>query len=109
MVNKNINDRRLRNPTPYFFIGLGVPPIRGQNIKFIPIFLLLTSNFMFYTYQSLKKKLVWVRCGGGGCMVGGSIPWPKGFGQYTKHYQIEKYSVICLIHNCYVCNMTTPT
>ena len=33
----------------------------------------------------------------------------KGFGQYTKHYHIEKYSEICLIHNCYVCNLTTPT
>ena len=32
-----------------------------------------------------------------------------GFGQYTKHYLIEKYSDICLIHNCYVCNFTTPT
>ena len=33
----------------------------------------------------------------------------KGFGQYTKHYLIEKYSDICLIHNCNVCNLTTPT
>ena len=33
----------------------------------------------------------------------------KGFGQYTKHYLIEKYSDICLIYNCYVCNLTTPT
>ena len=33
----------------------------------------------------------------------------KGFGQYTKHYLIEKYSDICLIHNCYVCNLTTIT
>ena len=34
----------------------------------------------------------------------------KGFGQYIKHYLIEKYSDICLIHNnCYVCNLTTPT
>ena len=32
----------------------------------------------------------------------------KGFGQYTKHYLIEKYSDICLIHNCHVCNLTTP-
>ena len=29
----------------------------------------------------------------------------KGFGQYL----IEKYSDICLIYNCYVCNLTTPT
>ena len=33
----------------------------------------------------------------------------KGFEQYTKHYLIGKYSDICLIHNCYVCNLTTPT
>ena len=33
----------------------------------------------------------------------------KCFGQYIKHYLIEKYSDICLIHNCYVCNLTTPT
>ena len=33
----------------------------------------------------------------------------KDFVQYTKHYIIEKYSDICLIHNCYVCNLTTPT
>ena len=33
----------------------------------------------------------------------------KGFGQYTKHYLKEKYSDICLNHNCYVCNLITPT
>ena len=42
------------------------------------MFLLLTSHFMFYTYQGLKKVGggggMW---GGGGCMVGGSSPWPK--------------------------------
>ena len=31
------------------------PPIRGQNIKFVPILLLLTSHFMFGTYQGLAK------------------------------------------------------
>ena len=41
------------------------PPIRNQNIKFIPIFLLLTSHFMFWTYQGLKK-VMWVKCVGGG-------------------------------------------
>ena len=33
----------------------GYPTIRGQNIKIVTIFLLLTSHFMFGTYQSLKK------------------------------------------------------
>ena len=33
----------------------------------------------------------------------------KGFRQYTKHYLKEKYSGICLNHNCYVCNMITPS
>ena len=32
-----------------------------------------------------------------------------GFGQYTKHYLIDKYSDICLIHYCYFFNLTTPT
>ena len=31
---------------------------------------------MLKTYQGLKEKLVWVKCGGGGCMVGGSSSWP---------------------------------
>ena len=31
-----------------------------QNIKFVPIFLLVTSHFLFWTYQSLKKSM-WVR------------------------------------------------
>ena len=36
----------------------------GQNIKFIPIVLLLTSHFMFWTYRGLTKR--WC-----GCVVGG--------------------------------------
>ena len=44
----------------------GYPYISGQNIYFYPILYWgVTSNFMFWTYQSFKK-LVWVSSGGGG-------------------------------------------
>ena len=49
------------------------PNLRGQNIKLVPIFSLLTSHFMFSTYQSCKRS--W--CGWDvGCTVGGSSPCP---------------------------------
>ena len=32
---------------------------------------------MFKTYQGLKKVGVGEMWGGGGCMVGGSSPWPS--------------------------------
>ena len=28
-----------------------------------------------------------------------------GFGQYIKNYLISRYSLVCVISNCYVCNM----
>ena len=57
---------------PYLRQVWGYPPIRGvppnpQNIKFVPIFLLLTSHFMFWTYQGSKNSWRgWVVRGGGG-------------------------------------------
>ena len=33
----------------------GEHPLSGQNLKCVPMFLLLTSHFMFWTYQGLKK------------------------------------------------------
>ena len=49
----------------------------GQNIKFFPIFLLVASHLIFWTYQS-SKKLVWVSGGGGGGGGGvhGDRLWP---------------------------------
>ena len=77
MVIKNTNDRRLRNPIPPPNISQvwGYPHVGGQNIQLIPILFLLTSYFMFWTYQGLKK-LVWVSCErGGGLHVG--LLWPN--------------------------------
>ena len=51
---------------PNFRRVWGYPPIRGQNITFIPIFLLLISHFMFETYQGLKKVGVGEMWDGGG-------------------------------------------
>ena len=39
---------------PNFVQVRGYPYISVQNIKFVPIFLLLTSHFMFWIYQGLK-------------------------------------------------------
>ena len=52
---------------PNFRQVLGYPPIKGQNIKVIPIFFV---NISFYVLDisRFKKKLAWVKCvwGGGG-------------------------------------------
>ena len=60
--------------SPNFIQVWGYPPINGQNIKFVPTFLLITSHFMFWTYQGLKKVGVGL-CGGGGD-ARASSPWP---------------------------------
>ena len=49
---------------PNFWQVWGYPHKGSQNIKFVPIFLLVTSHFMFWAYQSLKRWGVV-----GGCMV----------------------------------------
>ena len=59
---------------PNFRQVWGYAHISGQNKYFVPILLLVTSHFMFWTYRSLKK-LLWVSSGGRGCTVTNSGPW----------------------------------
>ena len=63
---------------------LGYPYISGQNIYFVPIFLLVTSQFMFWTYQSLKK-LAWVSSGGGGGVHGDQF-WPMDYSRWLDKW-----------------------
>ena len=44
----------------------------GSKYRVCPNFLLLTSHFMFWTYQGFKKSLVRVSCRGG-VYVGGVV------------------------------------
>ena len=64
LVNQIINDRILRNPTPNSKQVWGYPHKSGQNMTFVTIFPLLTINFLFWTYQSLKNWFGWVVGGG---------------------------------------------
>ena len=64
--------------------------IRGQNIKFIPIFLLLTSHFMYWLYQGFKKVSVGELCGRGGgggasrvVVANGLVSMPHFLGLYV--------------------------
>ena len=58
-----MTDWLIRTSTSYAYVTLptnsrqvwGFPHKSGQNIKFFLIFLLVTSHFMFWTYQILKK------------------------------------------------------
>ena len=66
----------------------GYPHKSGQNMKFVPIFLLVTSHFMFLTYQSLKKVGVgehWE-----GCMLTKSGPWTI---RYRDRYNFGHFDV----------------
>ena len=71
LVKQNMKGRRSRDPiVPPNFRQVFRPPNFRQvwgypKIKLIPIFLLLTSDFMFCTYQDLNKVVVGEIWGGG--------------------------------------------
>ena len=72
-----------RIETTDVFVTLPPRQVWGQNIKFAPIFLLLTSHFMFWTSQGLKKSWWgWVVRGGGG--VHRSLRWLMRMGDLIK-------------------------
>ena len=74
LVKKNSNDRRLRNQVtlpPNFRQAWGYPHIRGQNIRFVPIFFAVNISFYVLDISRFKIKMVLVRCGGGGGVHGG--------------------------------------
>ena len=61
-VKKSLQATKTLGPPPPPQISNGAS-LRGQNIKFVIItFLLLTSHFMFWTYQGLTKVSVGESC-----------------------------------------------
>ena len=71
---------------PNFSLVRGYPHISGTNIEYwyisFPIFVLVTSQFIFRTYQSIKK-LVWVSSGGG-CLHGDQF-WPMDYNKKKRN------------------------
>ena len=82
-----MTDVCLVNPTPRFLTGLG-----RRNIYFVPIFLLIKSQLMFWTNQSLTKS--WVSSGGGG--AGYTVTNPD----QSFFIQLQMFSIECAPGDC---------